>query len=198
MEVKQNEKIMTIPNILSFVRIILVPVFLVFYFKLEKQGALIATIILALSAFTDVIDGFIARKFNMISNFGKMLDPIADKLTQASVVIAISIKHTEFVPLMALIVFKEFLMFLGSINLVNSGLRPAEAKWFGKLGTVSIYSFMLGSLIRDLTETFSYQFLVVLAIIAGVFTVFSFVNYSFLFIKIKQGKYDAQTEKLKK
>ena len=61
MEVKQNEKIMTIPNILSFVRIILVPVFLVFYFKLEKQCALIATIILALSAFTDVIDGYIAR-----------------------------------------------------------------------------------------------------------------------------------------
>ena len=198
MEVKQNEKIMTIPNILSFVRIILVPIFLVSYFKFESQGALIATIILIVSAFTDVIDGFIARKFNMISNFGKMLDPIADKLTQASVVVAISIKHTEFVPLMALIVFKEFLMFLGSLNLVNSGFRPAEAKWFGKLGTVSIYAFMLGSLIRDITETFSYQFLVILAIIAGIFTIFSFVNYAFLFSKIKQGKYDAKTEKLKK
>lgn len=198
MEVKQNEKIMTIPNILSFVRIILVPIFFVSYFKFESQGALIATIILIVSAFTDVIDGFIARKFNMISNFGKMLDPIADKLTQASVVVAISIKHTEFVPLMALIVFKEFLMFLGSLNLVNSGFRPAEAKWFGKLGTVSIYAFMLGSLIRDITETFSYQFLVVLAIIAGIFTIFSFVNYAFLFSKIKQGKYDAKTEKLKK
>ena len=198
MEVKQNEKIMTIPNILSFVRIILVPIFLVSYFKFESQGALITTIILIVSAFTDVIDGFIARKFNMISNFGKMLDPIADKLTQASVVVAISIKHTEFVPLMALIVFKEFLMFLGSLNLVNSGFRPAEAKWFGKLGTVSIYAFMLGSLIRDITETFPYQFLVVLAIIAGIFTIFSFVNYAFLFSKIKQGKYDAKTEKLKK
>lgn len=198
MEVKQNEKIMTIPNILSFVRIILVPVFLVFYFKLEKQGALIATIILALSAFTDVIDGYIARKFNMVSNFGKMLDPIADKLTQASVVIAISIKHTEFVTLMALIVFKELLMFLGSLHLVNSGLRPAEAKWFGKLGTVAIYAFMLGSLVRDITQSFPYPFLVTLAIIAGIFTIFSFVNYAFLFSKIKQGEYDIQTEKIKK
>lgn len=100
-----------------------------------------ATLILIVSGLTDVTDGIIARRFHMISTFGKIIDPIADKLTQASVVIAISINHPIFIVLMVLFLVKEFMMLLGSIKLFEIGLRPSEAKWWGKLSTVVIYVF---------------------------------------------------------
>lgn len=197
-ENKNKDKIITIPNILSFIRIALVPFFLIFYFSGESSGIIISVILLAASALTDVIDGFIARTFNMISTFGKIIDPIADKLTQGVAVIAIAIRHTEFIPLMALLVLKEFLMFLGAINLFESGTRPAEAKWWGKLGTVMIFAFFIASLVYDLVgDSFPYAVLIVLAVLAAICLIFSFVNYLKLFFKIKNGKYDMDNENTK-
>ena len=199
MSSKSNNKVFTIPNILSFFRILLVPIFLIFYFCDEEHGTVISVIILALSALTDVVDGFIARTFNMISTFGKIIDPIADKLTQAVVVIAISIRHTEFIPLMALLVLKEFLMFLGAVRLFETGTRPAEAKWWGKLGTVIIYAFLLASLVHDIVgEAFPYALLVVLASAAAICLVISFLGYAKVYRLIKSGDYDLENEKIKK
>ncbi len=195
---KSKDKILTIPNILSFVRIAIVPFFLIFYFSNERDSILISVCLLAFSAFTDIVDGFVARTFDMVSTFGKIIDPIADKLTQGVVVIAISIKHTEFIPLMAILVLKEFFMFLGAINLFESGTRPAEAKWWGKLGTVSIYAFFIASLTYDIVgEAFPYMILIVLAVFAAICLIFSFINYIKLFIKIKNGKYDMENEHTK-
>lgn len=198
MSSNENNKVFTIPNILSFFRIALVPVFLTFYFGDEKHGTEISVIILALSALTDVLDGFIARTFNMISTFGKIIDPIADKLTQGVVVIAISIRHTEFIPLMALLVLKEFLMFLGAVRLFETGTRPSEAKWWGKLGTVIIYAFLLSSLIYDIVgQAFPYAVLVIFAVLAAICLIFSFIGYAKVYIQIKNGNYDLEKEKTK-
>ncbi len=193
---KSKNKIITPPNVLSFIRIVLVPIFLVFYFK-EKY--VISVVILAISALTDVIDGIIARTFNMISTFGKIIDPIADKLTQAVVVIAISIVHLEFIPIMALLVIKEFFMFLGAVYLFESGARPAEAKWWGKTSTVAIYSFMIGVIVHDVTQKIfpAYWFLWVLAVLVVICTIFSFINYAKLYLKIRRGEYDLDKEQTK-
>ena len=109
--------IVTIPNLLSFFRILLVPVFLILYFWDIKNHYVYAALVLVISGLTDVTDGIIARRFHMISTFGKIIDPIADKLTQASVVIAISINHPIFIVLMVMFLIKEFMMLLGSIKL---------------------------------------------------------------------------------
>ena len=87
------EKIFSIPNILSMIRILLVPVFAILYFVKVKDHYLYAALVLLLSGASDVLDGIIARKFNMITAFGKLLDPLADKLTQAVVVIFLAVNH---------------------------------------------------------------------------------------------------------
>ena len=79
-----------IPNCLCYFRIILIPVFFVFYFQAEGQmDYIISALILIVSGFTDFLDGYIARKYDMITDFGKLIDPIADKLTQFSVAVAL-------------------------------------------------------------------------------------------------------------
>lgn len=98
-ENKYKNKILTIPNILSFLRLCLIPVIVWLY--VDKQDYLWALLVLILSGITDIVDGIIARKCNMISDFGKAFDPIADKLTQmATLYCLISRFSYMLIPLM--------------------------------------------------------------------------------------------------
>lgn len=188
--------IVTIPNLLSFFRILLVPVFLILYFWDIKNHYVYAALVLLISGLTDVTDGIIARRFHMISTFGKIIDPIADKLTQASVVIAISINHPIFIVLMVMFLIKEFMMLLGSIKLFEIGLRPSEAKWWGKLSTVVIYIFLIMVLISDIVgSAFPYWILYALGVLCAVCIVFSLVCYYPVFRDIKSGKYNMEKER---
>ena len=130
---KVGDEILTIPNILSFIRILIIPIIVYLYcFKHDNIGALIWVII---STFTDIADGFIARKFNMITDFGKFIDPVADKATQLTVFACLI---TEFsfmlLPFIVLLV-KE----LGSLLLRLYVYKKTEivdgAKWHGKTST---------------------------------------------------------------
>ena len=96
---KSENKIFTIPNLLSFLRICLIPVIIWLY--LVKDNSIWAGFALIFSGVTDVLDGYIARRFQMISDFGKVLDPVADKLTQAAILICLSIRF----PLMIIHIF---------------------------------------------------------------------------------------------
>ena len=125
----REEAIFTIPNIMSVIRIILIIPFIYFYFQ---SRYILSTILLIASGLTDAVDGFIARKFNMISNLGKILDPLADKITQIAVVVCLTIKHAILLPLLIVFGIKELFMLLGATHLLKSGKRPAEAKWWAK------------------------------------------------------------------
>jgi cardiolipin synthase len=120
-------------------RIFLLIPFAIYY---SNEEYLIAMIILVVSGITDIVDGFIARHFNMITTVGKVLDPLADKITQVSVAICIAFNNTFIMPTLIIFCIKELLMLIGSFVLLRKGLRPSESKWWGKVGTVVIYAYL--------------------------------------------------------
>ncbi len=133
----------TIPNWLCFLRIALIPVFSVLF---VKDRFLIAAIVMAVAALTDLFDGKIARKYNMVSNLGKILDPIADKLSQMAIVIILLYKFwdiTYFKVLLFLFIAKELVMLIGGALLLAKGLRPTAAETIGKISTTVFYVFMI-------------------------------------------------------
>jgi cardiolipin synthase len=132
----------TIPNWLCFIRIALIPVFTALFVKEQYIAAFITMIVAAL---TDVFDGKIARKFNMVSNLGKILDPIADKLSQIAIVIILLVKFWDgpLKYILFLFIFKELLMIIGAGILMSKGMRPVAAEVWGKLATVVFYTFMI-------------------------------------------------------
>ena len=139
--IKAKHNILTIPNLLSFSRMCLIP-FIVWQYAIECRFGF-AAILVILSGVTDVVDGIIARKFNMVSRFGKILDPIADKLTQIAVLFCLIIRfHHMVVPLIVLILKETLAGILGFILIHKTGIVNG-AKWHGKLSTVFLYSLMI-------------------------------------------------------
>lgn len=132
----------TIPNWLCFLRIALIPVFSVLFIK---GNYIPAFIIMIVAALTDLFDGKIARKYNMVSNLGKILDPIADKLSQIAIVIILIYKYWEgyLKYILFLFIVKELLMVLGGALLLAKGMRPVAAEMWGKVATTVFYIFMI-------------------------------------------------------
>lgn len=132
----------TIPNWLSFIRIALIPVFAVLFVQGHQ---LVAVIVMICAALTDLFDGKIARKFNQVSNLGKILDPIADKLSQMAIVIVLLYTYWEN-PIKYLFFFfivKEVLMLLSGALLLSKGMRPTAAEIWGKVATNVFYIAMI-------------------------------------------------------
>lgn len=167
-----------IPNILTISRFIFIPL-IVISLCLEKN--LLAFILLTLSGLTDVLDGFIARKYNFISNFGKLIDPLADKATQLAILITLAVKPTTsgvpIIPLWVLfiIVLKEIIMVAGASFLYGKDL-VVSSKWYGKLTTVLFYLAIVSSL---LIEYFSinYRFDTYIYYLGLTMTIFSLIMY---------------------
>ena len=134
----------TIPNWLCFLRIALIPVFSVLFIK---EYYIAAFITMMVAAVTDLLDGKIARKYDMVSNLGKILDPIADKLSQIAIEIILLYKFWNTVPtlkyVLFLFIFKELLMVAGGALLMAKGMRPVAAEFWGKLATTVFYIFMI-------------------------------------------------------
>lgn len=132
----------TIPNWLCFLRIALIPVFSVMFIKGLYVPAFITMIV---AAVTDLFDGKIARKFNMVSNLGKILDPIADKLSQIAIVIILIVKFWDgyLKYILFLFIVKELIMVFGGALLLAKGLRPVAAEMWGKVATTVFYVFMI-------------------------------------------------------
>lgn len=135
-ENRPTDQLFTVPNAMSALRILLVPVFAVLYLR-GHVAAAVAT--LAVSGITDMLDGLIARRFNQITELGKMLDPFADKLTQGVVALCIAIRFPAIRPLLALFILKELLMLSCALVLLKEHKRPCAAKWYGKVATVMFY-----------------------------------------------------------
>jgi len=125
---------------LSFFRLCLIPI-IVWLYCFEKSYFW-TTIIFIISGITDIVDGFIARKFDMISDFGKAFDPVADKLTQIAMMFCLVTRFKLLlIPLVILIVKEALAAIMNMITLEKAGFVVA-AKWHGKLNTVLIYSMM--------------------------------------------------------
>ena len=132
----QPKEIGSIPNILSMLRIALIPVVLYYYFNGEVKVAGVALII---SALTDAADGYIARRFKQVTTLGKILDPVADKLTQFCVAVGLCLTYTALIPLALVLAVKEMLMGLMGLTLLKRGKQPFSARWWGKLASAAFY-----------------------------------------------------------
>ncbi len=135
-----ESKILTIPNILSFFRICLIPLMIWLY--LGKDDYKWTGYILILSGVTDIVDGFIARQFHMISNLGKVLDPIADKLTQASMLICLMMRFPLMSVPLILMFMKELFMSMSGMQIIKQTGIVLGAKWHGKAATILLYAMM--------------------------------------------------------
>ena len=132
-----------VPNMLTILRFILIPFILIF---ISQDNYIAAIIMLTLSGVTDVLDGFIASKFNFITNFGKLIDPLADKATQISVLVALMLKNIIPFWFIIIIFLKEFLMIAGASFLYGKEL-VVSSRWYGKLTTVLFYIAIVSSFI---------------------------------------------------
>ena len=139
-----------IPNILTVARFFLIPIILTFIFT---NNYIIAIVFLTISGLTDVLDGFIARKFDLITNFGKLIDPFADKLTLVSVLTALTIKQIVPIWILVVVVLKEFLMISGASFLYGKEL-VVSSRWYGKLSTVLFYLAIVCSLFIGIWNEF--------------------------------------------
>lgn len=136
-----QSKILTIPNLLSFFRLCLIPVFMWLY--CVERNYLWTGIILIISGLTDTVDGIIARKFNMISDLGKVLDPIADKVTQAAMLFCLLTRFPLMIAPLALMVVKEFFMGVTGLLVIQKTGKVLGADWHGKVNTWLLYAMMI-------------------------------------------------------
>ena len=135
-----KKEILTIPNLLSIFRIALIPVYLHIYLNAEgPDDYTAAAMILAVSCLTDMVDGKIARKFNMITNLGKLLDPVADKLTQLALMICLSVRHRALRFLLLMFLIKEFFQFFAMIASLRHGKALDGALMTGKISTTVLF-----------------------------------------------------------
>lgn len=135
-----QNKILTIPNLLSFFRLCLIPVMIWLYSVRENYG--LTTLVLLLSGLTDVIDGIIARKCNMVSDFGKAFDPIADKLTQTAMMFCLVTRFPWMILPLMLLVVKELFTGITSLLTIRKTGTVEGAVWHGKITTVLLYTMM--------------------------------------------------------
>ncbi len=136
-----QSKILTIPNLLSFFRLCLIPLFMWLY--CVERNYLWTGIILIISGLTDTVDGIIARKFNMISDLGKVLDPIADKVTQAAMLFCLLTRFPLMIAPLALMVVKEFFMGVTGLLVIQKTGKVFGADWHGKVNTWLLYAMMI-------------------------------------------------------
>ena len=186
----------TVPNLLSFIRILIVPVFAVLFLKHEL---LWAVIVLAVSGLSDFFDGKIARRFNQVSELGKLLDPVADKLTQATIAVLLFITFYRaenrtlhlFAWVFLLFIVKELVMLIGGAGMLFFGIRPGASEIYGKAATMVFYLVMLlimafGPEVGAFSEganaiahvfTLPDSVMMVLVVIAVIMTFVAFISY---------------------
>ena len=180
----------TVPNMLSVFRIILIPFFIVLFLNHNLFGAVI---VLALSGLSDCLDGKIARRFNQITDIGKLLDPVADKLTQASIAIVLMFTYPQLIWLLAIFIIKELIMIIGASYMLAKGKRPMASEIWGKLATTVFYGVMLVVVAFGKNGLFkAYQLsntvIMILIIISAVFTVIALISYIPGFMKAMSEK----------
>lgn len=172
------EDLCTIPNILTYLRLLLISPFIMFFIEGKYINA---TICILISGLSDCFDGLVARKFNQVTELGKILDPIADKLTLLSVMFCMLIYVPSILPIILILILKDILMLFGGLFLIRRKIDPPTSKWFGKLATVSFYFSV--TLIIFLKATFLYENIILDTVLLTV-TAFTMLYALYRYLKI--------------
>lgn len=184
-----REQLFTIPNFMSFFRLVLVPFIIWTYLKAEYA---IAASLVLLSAATDVLDGIIARKFDMVSDLGKILDPLCDKLTHAALLFCLLTRYWYIWLVLALLAVKELTVaFLGAVMVKRKG-QVHSARWYGKLCTVVIEGIMV---ILVMFPELPQKAVIAMLCVCGAAMIFSMVMYMTFFIGVIVAKDASEEEK---
>ena len=166
---------LSIPNLLGYFRIILLPIYLYVYMNAASdRDYYVAVFLMFLSFLSDFLDGKIARHFHMITDFGKILDPIADKITQGVLALSFTFRYPAVAVLLAVFLMKEFVMGIMGLYMMKKGFRTEGAKMHGKICTtvLDITMFIL-LLFHDLPV--SYVYLMITICILAI--IISFILY---------------------
>ncbi len=170
-----RKEIFSIPNLMGYFRILLIPVFSWMYCTADSVGDYYAAAaVVGISGLTDMFDGKIARRFDMITELGKFIDPLADKLTQAALLICLAVRYPLMRAVLALFVVKEGFMAIMGALLLPRGKKLDGAMWFGKVCTAVLYAVLFLLLLLPGIGTAAAN---VLIGICGAFLLFSFVMY---------------------
>ena len=173
---------MNIPNILSVFRLVLVPV-AAYMFHINNTVAAFLTFVFA--CLTDILDGYIARRFNMITKLGKVLDPVADKAMQITVIFCMALHDLMPFAVVFLIIIKELFQCLGGMLLLSKNVE-VSANWYGKVSTV-VVSLSVGIILlfeKNINGTFVMTFFQWLP---AFFAAYAFAQYFILFLKLLKG-----------
>ena len=170
-----KKEVFTIPNLLSLFRLALIPVYIAVYLNAEEDWQYyVAGAILAVSCVTDLIDGKIARRFHMISTVGKVLDPLADKATQFSLILCLSVHYPVLRPVLVLFVIKEgFQLIVGIIHFRKGKMLPG-ALMAGKICTTILFVSLIALV---LFPGIPHSAVNAIALVDTGFLIFSFVSY---------------------
>ena len=170
-----KKEIFTIPNLLSLFRLVLIPVYASVYLTAtESCQFVLAGTILAISCLTDMIDGKIARKYNMITTLGKVLDPLADKLTQLTLTICLSLKYPVLYPVLGLFVLKELFQLVLGIVFLRKGKMLPGALMAGKICTTVLFVRLIALVLMPNIHPAA---VTVIAIVDALFLTISFISY---------------------
>lgn len=170
-----KKEILTIPNLLSLFRLVLIPVYVVIYLNAKVSvDYYLAAGILAVSCLTDLIDGQIARHFNMISTLGKILDPVADKATQFTLIVCLAVRYPVLWYLVALFVAKEsFQLIAGGLS-IRKGKMLKGALISGKICTTILF---LSLIIMVMLPDLSLKHVNIIAMVDAAFMIVAFTEY---------------------
>lgn len=170
-----RKEIWSIPNVLCYIRILLLPFFAATYIQAEGTWEYYgAATILVVSGVTDFLDGFIARKYNMVTELGKIVDPIADKLTQATAALCLAIRYELMWILFLVFAIKEITTGLVSLAKYRKGYKLDGALWFGKVATTVFYVVTVALVGLPMLPIMTANLLIIIAI--G-FMIFAFIRY---------------------
>lgn len=180
------KEVFNIPNVLCYIRILLIPFFCFYLITANAENSdryVIAAVLIVLSGLTDLFDGLIARKCNMITELGKAIDPIADKLTQFSIAVCLTIKIPYMIYLVLIVFVKEIAMGILCLVLLRQKKKIDGAKWFGKVATAVYYASMFSIILVFITDANPVWNVFFIAI-ASAFMIFAFIMYMPVFYRL--------------
>ena len=170
-----KKEIFTIPNLLSLFRLALLPLYVEICLAAEEaREYLLAGSIMAVSCLTDAIDGKIARKFNMISNVGKLLDPLADKITQFTLTLCLSLKYPVLNPVLGLFLVKEIFQLVAVIVNLRKGKALPGALMAGKVCTTVLFVSLIMLVLFPNLDPLLVE---LIALVDTVFLTIAFISY---------------------
>lgn len=188
-----------IPNILTTLRLIIVPIL---GYCMNSERYTLAIILFAFGGITDVVDGYVARKFNMITKWGKFFDPLADKLMQITALTFLVIKNFITPVVLIIVVLKELLMLIGGILLYTKGKTVIGANWYGKLATVIFYFAIIATIIlriESLSNSYTAIAVNIALGLAVACTLFALVRYIIIYLRFSKNYVkDIKTDEITK